>query len=365
MKNYLTILVILSLAACTFNLSSEGSPSADSKGASDINQTRMSLSTPANAAFISFIINVHDWVNIDESAATLMRLVDLFERYHVRGDFYFTAPEVEALVNSHPQVIARLKSSDMTISYHVRPPHPLINGFGSHLQELSDQELQDTLLDYETYKLDMTTAELDRSQPGGYQYVAQVFGKKPVTASVPSSDHRIKTTAEKIYARLGARVTVHNHEEGTDIDQPFQYSNGLLIRPSDFSITRIPDSSNFWWNFMSGPKAAEFDPLRMLQDHLAAWQESRPPLITALIHENNFYRSGPEAWTAYYYDHQDKSKPLSPPFNLNLKGQSAPRSRPEQEVIWQVYERLVAYAAQYLNVITSVDLLNLSKGEFK
>jgi hypothetical protein len=37
---------------------------------------------------------VHDFVNLDGSADTVLRLVDLFERYGVRGDFYLTAPMV-------------------------------------------------------------------------------------------------------------------------------------------------------------------------------------------------------------------------------------------------------------------------------
>jgi peptidoglycan/xylan/chitin deacetylase (PgdA/CDA1 family) len=294
----------------------------------------------------------------------LLRLVDLFEKYQVRGDFYVTAPIVESLVRFHPEVIERLKNSQMTISYHVRPPHPLYNGFDSRLKGLSDAELYDTLMDYETYQLDLTSGELDRTQPGGYRYVAQVFGRKPVTASAPNSNPRIKMMAEKVYAQLGAQVAVHYHEEGTDLNRPFEFSNGLLIRPSDFSITRIPDGQNFWWNFMSAPRAAEYDPLRLLQSRLAGWKADRPPLITALIHENNFYRSGAEAWTAFYYDHEKKDKPLNPPFNLTAPGQSRPRSQAAREAIWQAYERLVAYAAENLKVITSADLLSLSQGGF-
>jgi len=358
MKISLTILFILSLTACTLNGGGEGFPMPDQsvENSTTITPTSISQSSSAQAAMISFIINVHDWVNNDESAATLLRLVDLFEKYQVRGDFYFTAPEVEALVRSHPQVIERLKNSKMTISYHVRPPHPLYEGFDSRLKSLKDEELYQMLVNYETYQLDLTTGDLVRSQPGGYQYVAQVFGSKPVTASAPSSNHRIKMMAEKIYAQLGARVVVHYHEEGTDIDQPFEFSNGLLIRPSDFSITRIPDGKNFWWNFMSAPNAADFDPLHMLQTRLAAWQAVRPPFITVLIHENNFYRSGPESWTASYYDHENKDRPLSPPFDLTVRGQSKSRSQAEQDAIWQAYERLVGYAAAKLRVITSFDL---------
>lgn len=75
-------------------------------------------------AHITFAINVHDFVNVDESADTVLRLIDLFEKYGVRGDFYLTGPQVWAYLEAHPEVIERLVESGMTISYHVRPPLP-------------------------------------------------------------------------------------------------------------------------------------------------------------------------------------------------------------------------------------------------
>jgi len=44
--------------------------------------------------YITFAVNVHDFVNVDESADTVLRLVDLFARYGVRGDFHLTGPQV-------------------------------------------------------------------------------------------------------------------------------------------------------------------------------------------------------------------------------------------------------------------------------
>jgi hypothetical protein len=85
----------------------------------------------------------------------------------VRGDFYLTAPVVESYIRERPDVIERLKNSQMTISYHVRPPHPLYSGFDQRLQGLNDAQLYQTLLDYETYALDLSTGDLDRSRPGG------------------------------------------------------------------------------------------------------------------------------------------------------------------------------------------------------
>ncbi len=345
-------------------------PDTETPGTSTPDTKTLDTDTP----YISFIINVHDWTHPTESADILLKLVDLFEKYGVRGDFYFTAEIIRELAEKRPDVIERFKNSNMTISYHIRPPHPLYTGFDDRLQGLDDAALYQTLLDYETYALDLTTGDLDRSRPGGYTYVAQVFGRKPVVASVPNSG-RIKDTAQKVYASLGAQMTILYHEEGTKLEQPFEYVNGLLVRPSDFSVTRntlVDGTDNFWWNMMSKPNAADYRPLHLLELGLAEWEKktegspyARAPFITSLIHENNFYRRGAEGWTSIYFTMQGgkKDQPLPPPWNLNAPDPSTLRSAEEQSAIWQAYEELVAYAAENLQVVTSEDILEIAKGQ--
>ncbi|MBI4788045.1 MAG: hypothetical protein HY782_13485 [Chloroflexi bacterium] len=309
----------------------------------------------------TFAVNVHDTGHVDESANTVLRLIATFEKYGVRGDFYLTAPIVELYAKQRPDVIARLRDSDMTISYHVRPPHPLYAGFDQRLKGLDDQQLAATLRDYETYRLDPATGNLDKSQPGGYTYVAQTFGRKPVVASTQSGDPRIRQAALKLFSELGAKMTVLYHEEGTDLDRPLVQQQGLWVRPSDFSITRWCQSGSepFWWNMLNTPKAAEYNPTEHLKQQLANWQAVRAPFITSLIHENNFARSGPESWTATYYS-KDKSQPLAPPYNLNAPDPSRARSPKEQDAIWSAYEEMIAFAAQNLRVVTSQDIVELA-----
>jgi len=334
------------------------------------------------SGYITFVVNVHDTVHIDESGDTLLRLIGIYEKYGVRGDFYLTAPVAELYAQQRPDVIERLKSSSMTISYHVRPPHPLYSGFDAPLKGLDAPALAQTLLDYETYRLDPVTGGLDRARPGGYQYVAALLGRAPVVASAPTSNSRTKEAAEQNFASLGAQMTVQYHEEGTDLQQPFEWVNGLLVRPSDFSITRWQagaagdgaaeaghganvrgEQDPFWWNMLGGANAAAFNPAGYLRARLDEWwsvNPGRPPLITALIHENNFSRSGPEGWTARYYSHGEKAAPLSPPYDMNAPDLSHLRSPAEQEQIWTAYEELVAWSAANLRVVTSEDIVKLA-----
>ena len=113
--------------------------------------------------------------------------------------------------------------------------------------------------------------------------MAQVFGRNPVVAPVPNNTPRIEDTARRVYPSLGARMTLLYHEEGTKLEQSFEYVNGLLVRPSDFSVkrvTRIDGSDNFLWNLMSRPDAAACSSTKMLQNLLALQASSSLPSST-------------------------------------------------------------------------------------
>lgn len=313
----------------------------------------------AGRASITFAVNVHDIVNVDRSADTVLRLVDLFERHGVRGDFYLTAPIVALYVTERPDVIDRLRASAMTISYHVRPPHPLIPGFEAPLRGLEGDELTAALSDYEAYYLDLETGLLDRGRPGGYTYVREVFGRAPVVASVPSGLHRGESL--DVFAGCGARMTVIYHETGTRLDRPFDFAGDLLIRPSDWSVTRWASNGSakehFWWTMLGTPLAPSYDPVRYLADRLDSWDAARAPIVTALIHEDNFTCEGATPWALVYYEDAQKGTPRQPPFDLAAPDASQHRSEESAEAVWAAYEALVAYAAAHLDVVTSEDLV--------
>lgn len=331
--------------------------------------------TPAPApctdprAYVQFVVNVHDTVHVDESAATLLRAITIFEKYGVGADFYLTGPMIRLYTQKAVEVLTRLKSSQMTISYHVRPPHPLYDGFDQRLKGLSDSSLSQTLRDYETYGLDLSTGNLLKSEEGGYTFVAKTLGRAPMAVVAPNPDRRIQSAAWEVYRSLGAKVGVFFHESGTTPERPFESRNGLLVRPSDFSVTRWKagtvspqggDNDPFWWNMLTGAHAAEYNPTAYLKQQVAAWKHDRPALVTSLIHENNYARSGAEAWTLRYFSDTEKTRVLTPPFNMNAPDASKSRSKAEQDTIWAAYEELVAYAAKNLRVATSEDIVTLA-----
>jgi hypothetical protein len=316
-------------------------------------------------AYVTFCVNVHDFFHVDDSADIVIRLVDLFEAHGVRGDFYFTAPIVRFYEASRPDAIERLRESDMTISYHVRPPHPTYRGFDSRLEGLDPEALASTLLEFETTRLDLSTGELIPGESGGMAYLTEVFGRAPVVCSVPFE--RWRSAILPTWHDLGAQMTVTYHESGTDLEHPFVWRDGLLIRPSDFSITRWsvepgPDDA-FWWTMLDSPFADAYEPATRLQQELSAWNHDRPPFITVLIHENNFFRHGATPWAHVYYEETKKVTPRDPPFDLDVPDASEPRTEANAEAIWEAYEALVAYAAKHLHVVTSEDIVRMARDE--
>jgi peptidoglycan/xylan/chitin deacetylase (PgdA/CDA1 family) len=321
---------------------------------------------PASAvepAYITFCVNVHDILHADESADVLLRLIDLFEAHGVRGDFYLTAPMVHVYEDERPDVIERLRESAMTISYHVRPPHPAYRGFDARLEGLDPITLEQTLRAYETYRLDLETGGFLESEPGGMTYVTEVFCRPPVVATIPFE--RWRPTLLPIWAELGARMTVTYHETGTHPTEPFVWRDGLLVRPSDVSITRWPapgrSEASFWWTMLDTPWADAFIPVERLKAELAAWEGTRAPFITVLIHENNFYRRGATPWTYVYYEKMGNTVPKAPPYNLAAPDASEPRTEENVEAIWQAYEDLIVYASAHLRVVTSADVVALAE----
>jgi len=270
---------------------------------------------------------------------------------------------VEAWARSRPEVIERLRASGMTISYHFRPPHPAYGGFDGPLRGLDDKSLRATLKDYETLRLDLATGGLNRDQPGGYAYVKQMLGATPVVVSAMGNP-RAKTMLLDIYRDMGARMTMEYHESGTEPDRPFAWRQGLLIRPSDFSITRwaAPGETreSFWWSRQDTPQAAEFNPTARLKNQLAAWKHPRAPLITALIHENDFYVRGGPSWNAIYLSPDGKTS-RKPPYDFSAPDQAEPRTTENQAALWHSYEELVAYAAETLAVVTSAGIVRMAK----
>jgi len=61
-----------------------------------------------------------------------------------------------------------------------------------------------------------------------------------------------------------------------------------------------------------------------------------------------------------YFADDGKTRPKSPPYDVNAPDTSKLRSQAQQDAIWAAYEEMVAYAAQSLKVVTSKEIADLA-----
>lgn len=324
--------------------------------------------TTTPSAYMSFVINTHDWIRGEDSADIILKLIELFEQHGIHGDFYLTDPVTRYYAEHRPDVLERLCNSNMTISYHVRPPHPLNQGFDQSLQGLDGQALYDAIYAAETQRLDLATGRLIPDEVGGYRYVAEACGRNPVALGIPNGNPAIRAAAMEVYTDLGAQMIILEHEVGAELRQVGE----LWSRPSDFSVTRWTTPNQqvdeaFWWNMLDSPHATDYDPIAYLTANLEAWTAERPAYVTSLIHENNFYWQDSSPWDGIFTEMitPGESRPLRPPFDLDAPPVGSYRSAENQALIWETYAALVSHVASQpiIQVVTSADIVQIATAQ--
>jgi peptidoglycan/xylan/chitin deacetylase (PgdA/CDA1 family) len=352
---------------------SDGTATPDAS--TDDLQSSDSNGTAESTIYFTFAVNCHDWLNIDKSNATLDALIDIFEKYGVKGDFYFTPTLGHYYEENHPELIQRLISTKMGIGFHLRAPHPYghtTTALYTKLREAADPAA--VVYEVESQRLDLTTGELIADQPGGLLYMKKLFGFAPSVAT-PSylggqgADKAVRNAAYDLYYKEGARMIVANHEGGSSLENPYAYEGKMLKRPSHFSVTRW-DSQNgnikdaFWWNHMDDQYASDFDPVQRLKDEIAKLPTTGGVLFgQSLIHENNYYMAN-TPWGPIFYEDKNKTTEKSPPFDLSA---TAPwlkdRTQADQDAILANYDALVAYASSHprIKIVTAKQVVELAE----
>ncbi len=318
-------------------------------GASSTTSSTLPNVSPA-PRWLTFALNCHDWSDPDRSAETLTFFLDTLDQHRFQGELYLTAPLVEVLVQKHPALIERLRGAVHTISYHVRAPHPALYApTGSWLEKYS-------LARYESCRLDMRTGGLDESQPGGYEYVARVFGRKPVASGVSTLPPELLREYASVLAARGARVMVFEHQ--TQGQRGWEalagVRSGLYPRPADYFLARTDArghaavQGDFWWNrISSGQITAEELASAFREDFLdQAGFGAHPRFGIVVIHENDFYSRGVSWNPIYFSDEAAGGRPLNPPYDLSRAGLGIPiRSAAEQLAIRRAFAALARAAA--------------------
>lgn len=343
-KIIFTFLAAAFLLSCTGTGSNEVSlvdetPTIEEPSTSELQDTRYTL----------FILNVHDWLLGDSSIETVNKVIDIHEEYEIPVNVYLTDPMVQLYLEEAPDLIERLKTSEyVTVSYHTRPPAPYYGNFDFvGLHELSDEEIYDKIMEYETHEIDLSTG-LPTEEKGGYAYLTELMGYAPLTVGSYSEYKNVEAQAIKVYKELGATFTLVHGVTSTLEDT----KGGLYLRPEQIEL-KLYESKAL------SSKAAD-----VVEAAMAAFtgDSSKGIFMNIKFHEDNFYLNG-TPWLYNFYTDGKDSDPKATPFDVETV-KVKEKTEVEQVHMWELYEEAVQYVKDNeatLHPISEFDLQEMVK----
>jgi hypothetical protein len=335
MKRLILLFLLLFLVSCSVE---EETPKAKSELES--------------GTYVLFVLNVHDWVFPEKSAEVVERTIEIHEKYKVPVEIYITDPVFQYYVESKPELVEKLKSSEyVTVSYHLRPPMPAYDDRFDNigLMNMDEEEMYDTLLEYEEHKLDLETG-LVLDEPGGYQFMKDIIGYAPIT--VGSGD--IKKVLDQIYFEKGAKMAAVNEKESKLGD----VRNSLYVRPQQVEIKLYEENNPY----MRGSVTPESIVQKALNDYTG---NAEQVFMNIKMHENNYYTEG-TSWSPTYFAGSGFENPLEAPYDISVSAeQTKLRSEEYTDSMWELYEATVWYIAnnpEEYQVVGPNDVLEMISG---
>jgi len=318
MKKLFFLLGLLTLTSCTQNTAELPTEEAAS----------------TSERYVLFTVNTQEFIYSEESAETINRIIDLHEEYDVPVDLYLTEDILRTYEEMAPDLVERLKTSPVVaVSYHSRPPVPYNSSAYDFLglDQMSEDELYATLLDYQEHATDAETGETT-DQDGGYQHVKDVIGYAPVIVGI-SAEKTITEVLSKIYKDKGAEFIAHGKTDGLG-----KKLYGLFLRPEDIEVLLSE---------YAGQEASTFIP--------ALWEEQGASgFMDVKVHDNEFIATK-SAWGSIYSKQQ-------PPYDLN-RGETKREllSAEESETFWDLYESCVKYVSEHDSEYQAINALDLQE----
>lgn len=318
-------LVFILLAGCTASLR----PATLAAGT-----TTPMVGAAPSGDFVMFAINVQDFSYPELSIATVRRILDIHEANQVPVDIYLTTTSADLFASLAPDLIERLRASSVaSVSYHVRPPNPYYTDYDwAGLANLSRDEQEAAILEYETHGLDLVTGE-PTSEPGGYAKLAGTMGYAPVVVGAQTNGG-LGPAVNSVFRQLGAKLLV---EHGRAINLG-ESRDGIALRPEHYDLM-------LFQHIGERPKS-------LLKNALAeakATPGTRAPYFVGVkMHDNDFFATK-SAWLTVYVDGGKR-----PNWDTSL---AAPLlSQPEQDAMWAMYEQTVRYVASQMDRVTPVNI---------
>jgi hypothetical protein len=325
--------------------STSNAPAESPASDASVGDARVSPSADASATpfvlekkiYVSFILNVHDWVYGDESITTMNRVVDLHEKYNVPIDIYLMDPMVQLYETKAPSLLTRLKTSPLVaVSYHLRVPYPYYANFDwMGLANMSDAALSSTILNYEEHKLDLVSGQAT-SAPGGYQHLKDILGYAPYTVVTETGNKRNETAMAAIYKAKGAFFTLV-HGRTTELGQK---AYDLTLRPEHVEVKAYEN-----------PSAIAVD-TAIMDPAIASAPATRPAFVNLKWHDDNFHSRKTPWINVFYADSEAKQQPRLPPFDLSAIGDIGLKTESEKAIQWDRYEKLLQYVVAHTELGT-------------
>lgn len=301
---------------------------------------------PTEGIYTLFTINTHDFVFADKSIETINHIIDIHEQYSVPVDIYLDDQVFQIYLDEAPDLIERLKTSPVvTVGYHIRPPYPYYIDYDfAGLADLTEEELYNQIMEYETHALDIETG-LPTDEPGGYAYLSEVMGYPIPVAAVSNTAGFAREVNAQVYKDLGATYTVMH---GRDIKLGDTVGD-LLIRPEDVDYKLYEKTREFTTGEEAFADATSQIPSEGLR------------FIGMKFHEDNFYCDGTPYWPIFWGG-KEKGTPLEPPFNLDaVEGVVKLRSETQAQLRWDLYESTVQYASEHRDEVHPIGITDLEK----
>jgi hypothetical protein len=276
-----------------------------------------------------FALNIQDWVWPERSA----------ESNGVPIDIYITGPALRGYLKEAPEIVERMRSSELVaISHHARPPMPYYTKFDHvGLAGMAPEALYETLMRYETRALDMASGGTT-DQEGGYALETSTFGYPPVSVGLADGSDPVSVALAKVFVDLGAKmVATHQHKCALG-----DRVNGLLCRPEHGEVQLF--------RRLAGTAAEE------LEGALRGADPEGPYFLWIKIHETNFYVNN-SPWRPIYYEGGDTRYPLKPPYDLTRAADdSYLKAERQTEATWQLYKESVEWVAANRGRLTPMNL---------
>ena len=322
-----------------------------------------------NFVYINFVMNCHNFAKPDEAYTTLLKLCRIFRKYNAKADFYFLEPMVTRLKQLHPDIIDTLLSSNISISYHHRAPHPVYMNttISRNIAALPWDSAMYYMNKFESQHLNLITGDFNPSLSGGYSYVKNIFGYSPVTIACIGIKTGFIIERESMYAckLQGAKSVMTYHESGADANYPFMWYFGMIERPADYSVTRwtagSQTSDRFWWEMIETPDEQYYSPANYFRQQIASRDSSKLTLVNVIMHETDFHYTN-TPWKPYYYFDSLNTQERQPPFDTTRTAAWVRiRNESYENKIWNKYDSLVKYASirQGVKIVTMNDITGM------